>query len=119
MNITKRKPFTPGEILLEEFMEPYNLTQTKLAELTGITRRRINEIIKGKRAITPDTALRFAKLFNVSPDYWLNLQTKINLWIALQKKVEQEAIRRIKTLKSFHAYGQYSIAESNDRSDWI
>ena len=104
MNITKRKPCTPGEILLEEFMQPYNLTQTKLAELTGITRRRINEIIKGKRAITPDTALRFAKLFNVSPDYWLNLQIKINLWIELHKEGEQEAIRRIKPLKPNYIY---------------
>jgi addiction module HigA family antidote len=119
MNITIRKPFTPGEILLEEFMEPYNLTQTKLAELTGITRRRINEIIKGKRTITPDTALRFAKLFNISPDYWINLQTKINLWTELQKKGKQKSIRKIKTIKPFHRCEQYSIAEPNDRSDWI
>ncbi|MGD9153500.1 MAG: HigA family addiction module antitoxin [Gammaproteobacteria bacterium] len=98
MNINKRKPFAPGEILQEEFMEPYNLTQTKLAELTKITRRRINEIINGKRAITPDTALRFAKVFKVSPDYWLNLQMKIDLWSELHKKGKKEIIRSIKSL---------------------
>ena len=98
MNMNKRKPFTPGEILREEFMEPYNLTQAKLAELTKITRRRINEIINGKRAITPDTALRFSKVFKVSPDYWLNLQMKIDLWNELHKKGEKEIIRSIKSL---------------------
>jgi addiction module HigA family antidote len=99
MNITKRKPSTPGEILHEEFMQPYNLTQTKLAELSGITRHRINEIIRGRRAITPDTALRFAKLFNTSPDFWLNLQTKLNLWQELQKKEKLIKIGKIRPLK--------------------
>lgn len=86
MNITKRKPFTPGEILLEEFMQPYGLTQGELAKKIGIERRRINEIIKGKRAITPDTAIRLGKLFNVSCEYWLNLQMKIDLWNEINKK---------------------------------
>lgn len=99
MNITERKPFTPGEILLEEFMKPYGLNQTKLAELTGITRRRINEIIKGKRSITTDTALRFAKIFNMSPEYWLNLQTKIDLWNALNEKPKKSFLDKIKPLK--------------------
>jgi addiction module HigA family antidote len=110
MNLTKRKPFTPGEILLEEFMQPYHLTQTKLAKLTGITRRRINEIIKGKRTVTPDTALRFAKLFNISPDYWLNLQTKIDLWMELHKKGEREVIRKIKPLESIYDDCEYAMA---------
>lgn len=83
MNITERKPFTPGEILLEEFMEPYGLSQTELAQKINVARRRINEIIKGKRAITPDTAVRLGKLFRVSPEYWLNLQMKLDLWTEL------------------------------------
>lgn len=91
MNITERKPFTPGEILLEEFMQPFGLTQDELAKRIHVTRRRINEIIKGKRSITPDTALRLAKLFNMTPDYWLNLQTKIDLWTELHdKKIARE-----------------------------
>lgn len=104
MNITERKPFTPGEILQEEFMEPYELTQTKLAELTGLGRRRINEIINGRRGVTPDTALRLAKLFKVSPDYWLNLQIKLDLWSELHKKSEKELLRKIKPLELNLAY---------------
>ncbi|MCP4474344.1 MAG: HigA family addiction module antidote protein [Gammaproteobacteria bacterium] len=86
MNITKRKPFTPGEILLEEFMQPYGLTQEKLARLIAVERRRVNEIINGKRSITPDTAIRLGKLFNMSSEYWLNLQMKNDLWNERQKK---------------------------------
>ena len=56
MNITERKPFTPGEILIGEFMQPYGLTQMELATRLHVERRRINEIVNGKRAITPDTA---------------------------------------------------------------
>lgn len=86
MNITERKPFTPGEILLEEFLQPYGLTQEELARRIHVTRRRVNEIINGRRSITPDTALRLAKFFNMSPDYWLNLQTKLDLWLKLHNK---------------------------------
>lgn len=96
MNITERKPFTPGEILLEEFMQPYGFTQTELAKRIHVARRRINEIIKGKRAITPDTALRLAKLFNMSPEYWINLQTKIDLWQELHNK---KMLRELKTIR--------------------
>jgi len=96
MNITKRKPYTPGEILLEEFMRPYGLTQVNLAERIGVARRRINEIIKGKRAISPDTAIRLGKLFRMSPEYWLNLQMKIDLWKELYG---QKKLFKIKPLK--------------------
>ncbi|MCL5261245.1 MAG: HigA family addiction module antitoxin [Gammaproteobacteria bacterium] len=99
MKLTKRKPFTPGEILQEEFILPYNLTQKKLAELTGITRRRVNEIVRGKRAISPDTALRLGKLFNMTPEYWLNLQNKTNLWNALHHHQEKEILSSIKPLR--------------------
>ncbi len=96
MNMTQRKPFSPGEILLEEFMQPYKLTQEKLAKLIHVTRRRINEIVKGKRSITPDTALRLGKLFNMSSEYWLNLQMKYDLWQAMHKEeieLELESIQ--------------------------
>jgi antitoxin HigA-1 len=98
MNITERKPFTPGEILQEEFMQPYGLTQDKLAKSIHVTRKRINEIINGKRAITPDTALKLAKLFNMSPDYWLNLQTKLDLWIQLHNQKTLHELQQIQTL---------------------
>jgi addiction module HigA family antidote len=80
MIITKRKPFTPGEILKEEFMEPYKLTQAKLAELLGVERRRINEIVVGRRKVTSDTAARLAQLFGNTAQFWLNLQMKTDLW---------------------------------------
>jgi antitoxin HigA-1 len=69
----------PGRILLEELLEPLGLSQYRLAKDIGIPARRINEIILGKRAVTPDTALRLAKYFNMSPDFWLNLQIRYDL----------------------------------------
>jgi len=100
MNITKRKPFTPGEILSEEFMQPYGLTQDELAKRILVTRRRVNEIINGRRAVTPDTALRLAKLFNMSPDYWLNLQSKLDLWIELHDKKVLHELSGIKAISN-------------------
>lgn len=99
MNISNRKPFTPGEILREEFMIPYGLTQGALAKQIDVPRRRVNEIIKGKRSITPDTALRLARLFDMSPEYWLNLQTKLDLWHAVHDKAKRKLINRIRPLK--------------------
>ena len=98
MNITERKPFTPGEILAEEFLEPYQLTQSELAKRIGVTRRRINEIVRGRRAITPDTALRLAKFFSMTSEYWLNLQMKYDLWQAMHgnSKIKLSKIKPIK-----------------------
>lgn len=96
MNITKRKPFTPGEILVEEFMKPYDLTQGQLAEKIGVERRRINEIINGKRSITSDTAIRLGRFFGMAPEYWLNLQMKIALWEELHNPKKQNAYKEIK-----------------------
>ena len=96
MNITKRKPFTPGEILVEEFMKPYDLTQGQLAEKIGVERRRINEIINGKRSITSDTAIRLGRFFGMTPEYWLNLQMKIALWEELHNPKKQNVYKGIK-----------------------
>lgn len=96
MNITKRKPCSPGEILLEEFMIPYKINQSELAEKIGVERRRINEIIHGKRAITPDTAIRLGIIFQMTPQFWMNLQLKMDLWESLydsEKKEEYEKIQ--------------------------
>ena len=101
MNITKRKPFTPGEILNEEFMIPYGITQKELAEKVGVARRRINEIIKGKRSITPDTAIRLGHLFKMTPEYWLNLQMKTDLWNELYgRRKKQFKIRPLRLIQS-------------------
>ena len=96
MNSNKRKPFTPGEILDEEFLKPYGLTQGRLAEMIGVERRRINEIVKGRRKITPDTAMRLGQVFSMSPEYWLNLQQKRDLWQILHDPKSRKSLKRIK-----------------------
>jgi antitoxin HigA-1 len=75
----KIEPIHPGEILLEEFLLPMEITQYRLAKDINVSARRINEIILGKRAITADTALRLSLYFNLSEKFWLNLQMKYNL----------------------------------------
>lgn len=70
---------TPGEVLDEDFLKPMNITQYRLAKDIGVPPRRINEIVKGQRAITADTALRLGRYFGVTPEFWLNLQTHYDL----------------------------------------
>ena len=72
-------PIHPGEILLEEFLDPLGVTQYRLAKDISVPPRRINEIVHGKRAITADTALRLARYFGTSERFWLNLQTRFDL----------------------------------------
>ncbi len=74
-------PIHPGEILQEEFLEPYSLSQNGLANAIGVSPRRINEIVNAKRSITADTALRLSIYFGTTPDYWLHLQSKYDLEI--------------------------------------
>ncbi len=75
-------PVTPGEVLLDEFLRPMGISQSKLARDLGVPPNRVNQIARGKREITADTALRFAEYFNIEPEFWLNLQTRYNLKIA-------------------------------------
>lgn len=83
-----RRPIHPGEILKYEFLQPLNMTQQQLADAIGVTRVRVNEIILGKRSITPDTAFRLAKLFNTTPDFWIGMQIDIDMWDTLQQHKE-------------------------------
>ena len=78
----KMMPVHPGEVLLEEFIKPMNLSQNQIALAIRVTARRINEIVHGKRRITADTALRLARYFNMSPRFWLGLQMNYDLDIA-------------------------------------
>ena len=80
----KRRPTPPGEILRHEFLEPLGITQKALAEALGITRVRVSEIIRGRRAVTPDTAFRLARFFDTTVDFWLGLQKDVILWDTLQ-----------------------------------
>ena len=75
----KIKPIHPGEILQEEFLTHFNISQYRLAKDIGVAPRRINEIVHGLRAISADTALRLGKYFNTSPQFWLNLQSRFDL----------------------------------------
>ena len=77
----KIKSIHPGEILSEEFLEPFSLSQYRLSKDIGVSPRRINEMVHGLRSITADTALRLGKYFNISPQFWLNLQSHYDLEI--------------------------------------
>ena len=77
----KIKPIHPGEILREEFLNTFGISQYRVAKDIGVAPRRINEIVHGLRAITADTALRLGKYFNISPQFWLNLQSHYDLEI--------------------------------------
>ncbi|NUM65551.1 HigA family addiction module antidote protein [candidate division KSB1 bacterium] len=92
-----RQPTHPGEIIRYEFLEPLQLTQQELAEAIGVTRVRINEIILGKRSVTPDTAFRLAKFFDTTPDFWIGLQTNYDMWETLQSN--KSAYAQINPLK--------------------
>jgi addiction module HigA family antidote len=81
---THRPPTSPGEMLLEEFLRPMGITQRQLADAIHVPYQRINEIVNGRRGITPATALRLAKFFEVSPDFWMNLQMRWDLYHAQQ-----------------------------------
>ena len=83
---TNRQPTHPGEMLKEEFLVPMGLTQKELADAIKVPYQRINEIVSGKRGITPTTALKLAKFSGTSPDFWLNLQMKTDLYIAQERE---------------------------------
>lgn len=94
---THRAPTHPGEVLLEEFLKPLELTQSELASRLGVSYPRINELIKGKRGVTPDTALRLARLFGTTPEFWLQGQLLWDLYQATHSK-EASKIQKIKPL---------------------
>ena len=87
--MSKIEPIHAGEILLEEFMQPFALSQNALANSLHVTPRRINEIVNKKRAITADTALRLSKFFGNSAEFWMNLQNTYELEMARDKLFEQ------------------------------
>jgi addiction module HigA family antidote len=88
-----REPTHPGEMLVEEFLVPLQITQRELASAIHVPYQRINELVNKRRGITPSTALRLARYFGVSPDFWLNLQTRWDLFRAQQK--EQKDLKSI------------------------
>jgi addiction module HigA family antidote len=100
MLLTKKKPVSAGTLLVEEFLEPLGLTQTELAERSGLPRKHVNELCRDRRAITADTALILAKVFGNSPDFWLNTQRRVDLWEAMNTPRRAERIARALPLQA-------------------
>jgi addiction module HigA family antidote len=98
MLTTKRKPASVGAILMEEFMEPMGLTQGALAEAMGVQRKHVNELCNERRAVTAPTALILARVFGNSPDFWLNVQRRSDLWKTMHSPRERERIERARPL---------------------
>jgi antitoxin HigA-1 len=100
-----RPPTHPGEMLFEEFVKPLGLTQAELARRLGVSYPRLNEIIKGRRSVTPDTALRLSRVLGMPADFWLGLQQDWDLWHAMNSR-EAKQIHRLKPISR----GQPSFA---------
>lgn len=95
----KHPPVYPGEVLLEDFMKPCGLSQYRVAMDIGVAPLRISQIVRGKRAISADTALRLARYFGTTPGIWLRLQARYDLELA-ERKVGKRINREVKTLKT-------------------
>jgi antitoxin HigA-1 len=100
MLLTKRKPISVGTLLVEEFLQPLGLTQTELAERSGLPRKHVNELCRDRRAITADTALILARVFGNSADFWLNTQRRVDLWEALNTPRRAKRIARALPLRT-------------------
>ena len=98
---TNRPPTHPGEMLLEEFLTPMGISQRELATAINVPYQRINEIVNGRRGVTPSTALRLSKFFGTTADFWMNLQLRWDLYWAQEK--EQEALQHIERYVSVSA----------------
>ena len=96
MLIVSRKPTHPGEVLREEFMPDFGLSVSQLAKRLSVSRQSVNELVRERRAVSPDMALRLARLFGTSPQYWLNLQRNVDLWDSLD--LQRDSIERIQPL---------------------
>jgi antitoxin HigA-1 len=90
MLMTARKPTTVGEILVEEFMELMGLTQAALADAMGVARKHVNELCNDRRTVTASTALILARVFGNSPEFWLNVQRRTDLWEAMHSRGERK-----------------------------
>lgn len=106
---SNRPPTHPGEMLLEEFLKPLGLTQRELAEHLGVSYPRVNELVHGKRGVTPDTALRLEQLFGMEAQFWLNLQMGWDLYQA-SRSPEGRRIRQIKRLPAMRRGGRSPTA---------
>jgi len=102
MRTKKMPPIHPGEILLEDFLEPMGISQYKLAKDISVPPRRINEIVQGKRSISADTALRLSRYFGLSERFWLNLQSRYDLEVE-KDKLDVRLAKEVRVLTLQHA----------------
>jgi addiction module HigA family antidote len=93
----KRRPTHPGEMLREDFLPEFALTVSGLAESVGVSRQSVNELLRGRRAVSPEMALRLSRLFGNSPEFWLNAQRAVDLWDAGQ--AIKDDVARIRPLR--------------------
>jgi addiction module HigA family antidote len=100
MLMTKRKPVSVGEMLVEEFMQPLGLTQAALAGAMGVQRKHVNELCNNRRNVTAATALILARVCGNSPEFWLNVQRRSDLWEAMNSPRERERIKRARPLRA-------------------
>ena len=98
MIVTKRRPATVGEILVEEFMKPNRLTQGALADAMGVPRKHVNELCNDRRSVTAATALILGRVFGNTADFWLNVQRRTDLWEAMNDPRERARIQRARHL---------------------
>ena len=93
----KRRPTHPGEMLREDFLPEFDLTVAGLAAAVGVSRQSVNELVRGRRAVSPEMALRLSRLFGNSPEFWLNAQRAVDLWDAGQ--AIKDDVARIRPLR--------------------
>ena len=98
--MTTRSPVPVGEMLTEEFLVPFALTQGQLADAMGVPRKHVNELCTNRRAVTADTALMLARVFGNSAEFWLNVQRRNDLWQAMHSPERKSRIERAKPLQS-------------------
>ena len=96
MTTQKLPPVHPGEILLEEYLKPLGISQNKLGRDLNVPPQRINDIVRGQRAVTVDTALRLARYFHTTPQFWLNLQARYDLEIAQETRLVERVIKEVR-----------------------
>jgi len=103
MNLTKRKPVSVGEMLNEEFLAPLQITQAQLAEAMGMSRKTVNELCMDKRNITADTAIILSRVFGNTPEFWLKLQQRNDVWGALNTPRRRARIERARPISEVAA----------------
>jgi len=103
MITTKRQPVSVGEMITEEYLGPLDITQGQLAQAMGVSRKTVNELCTGKRAVTVDTALLLAKVFENTPDFWLNLQRRNDIWAVMHTPKRKARIEKARSLREAFA----------------